>query len=1020
MRIPKPFKRFIMLTLLLTFIVSMAVPFTAYAEEPEQNVVRVGWFDSSFYYLDQSGRRCGIAYEYEHKISAYTGWTYEYVEDSWPNLLQMLKDGEIDLLSDVSFKPDRAEYMSFPELPMGAESYYIYIDAENRDLTAAKPESFNGTRIGVNEGSVQEGFLGVWAEKNNITLEVVPLDLDEDESMDMVTRGEIDGFVSIYSFSSKQKVVPVCRIGSSEYFYAVNKSRPDLLAELNMALAGIQDEDPYFNQRLSDERLYNARTNAFLTPDQEDWIKAHGTIRVGYRDNYLPYCQTDKETNELTGALKDYLAHAENNLRSSDIQFEVVPYASSQEAIEAMKAGEIDCVFPAYLSSYDSDEIGIRLTDPAMRTEMSAIMRTSDIKHLSRDSKLTFAVSSGDPNVQTFILDKYPLCNCETYENDEACCKAVVSGDADCVLVSNYRIPASEDVLTKYRLFAVPVGESMPLSFAVNKAEKDLYFLLNKTVLMTDSDDMDSALASYMQLNHKVSFTEFLKDNWIWVVAILTVLFSIIIITQQRIIRAEREVEESHHQVNDLTRQVFVDELTHVRNKAAYVQWEEKVNESIRKGEQEPFAVVVCDVNNLKLVNDQYGHKEGDICIKNACAKICSIFSHSPVFRVGGDEFVAFLTGVDFYQRKELMEQISAIPEDPLKIRIGETISAGIAEYRKDLHASLLSVFEEADKAMYERKQFLKENVLPKENMTDSNPAYEYIPVIHSRKCILIVDDVEMNREIMGDLLEDEYDILYASDGVEALDVLRNYKDEIDLVLLDLLMPNKTGREVIAEIKVDDDLMSVPVIVLTSDQQAELDCLKIGAMDFIPKPLPDIDIIKARISKCIELSEDRELIRYTERDKLTGLLNKDYFFRYAGRLDHLYKDHVLDAVVCDVDRFHSLNKQYGRQFGDQVLRSIGRSVQQLASKTGGIGCRKDGDIFLLYCPHQLGYEQMFRAFLSEILDGKETADKVHMRFGVFADARQEPDIEERFKLAKIAADKVKNDPETICGFYDVK
>jgi diguanylate cyclase (GGDEF)-like protein len=477
--------------------------------------------------------------------------------------------------------------------------------------------------------------------------------------------------------------------------------------------------------------------------------------------------------------------------------------------------------------------------------------------------------------------------------------------------------------------------------------------------------------------------------------------------------------ELTAHTKENLTtarRMAAVDPLTGVKNKSSYTQWEERINEEIKKGDKESFAVVVCDINNLKAVNDLYGHKEGDTCIKNACDKICGVFSHSPVFRIGGDEFVVILSGEDFIVRNKLVEQINAVPRDHSKIRMGETVSAGMAEYKKGQHLSLSSVFEDADKAMYERKQFLKENVLPKDTK-DSESAYEYIPVIHTRKQILVVDDVEMNREIMGDLLQDDYDILYASDGVEALDVLRSHTGEIDLVLLDLLMPNKSGREVISEMQVDEDLMSVPVLVLTSDQEAELDCLKIGAMDFISKPLPDIDIVKARISKCIELSEDRDLIQYTERDKLTGLLNKDYFFRYVDRLDHLYKDQVLDAVVFDVNRFHSLNKQYGRQLCDRLLGSIGNGIRRLARKTGGIGCRKEGDTFLLYCLHQDDYEGLLREFVSEISADNEIADMVNLRVGVYVDAQREPEIEERFARAIIAADRVKDNPDAICGFY---
>ena len=465
-------------------------------------------------------------------------------------------------------------------------------------------------------------------------------------------------------------------------------------------------------------------------------------------------------------------------------------------------------------------------------------------------------------------------------------------------------------------------------------------------------------------------------------------------------------------------RMAAVDSLTGIKNKHAYAHWEEDINGRIKAGVQEPFAIVVCDINDLKTANDMYGHKEGDICIKYACARICGVFGHSPVFRVGGDEFIVILTGEDYIQRQKLLEKINALPKDLSKVRPGETISAGLAVYDNEKHPSVLSVAEEADKAMYEKKQALKEAMSQEINESDSTQDMEYIPVIHARKTILIVDDVEMNREILGDLLADDYNIAYAADGVEALDILSSRKDEIDLVLLDLLMPNKNGREVITEMQVDEDLMDIPVIFVTVDQASELDCLKTGAMDFIPKPYPDVELIKARIAKCIELAEDRALIRYTERDKQTGLLNKDYFFRYVNRVDHLFKDSSLDAVVCDVNRFHSVNKQFGRQFCDHVLHDIGICMRKLARKTGGISCREDEDTFLLYCQHQDDYEELLKEFLSELYADKEIADNINIRFGVFTNARQEPDMEERFERARIAADRVKNNPEQICGFYD--
>jgi diguanylate cyclase (GGDEF)-like protein/PAS domain S-box-containing protein len=130
-------------------------------------------------------------------------------------------------------------------------------------------------------------------------------------------------------------------------------------------------------------------------------------------------------------------------------------------------------------------------------------------------------------------------------------------------------------------------------------------------------------------------------------------------------------------------------------------------------------------------------------------------------------------------------------------------------------------------------------------------------PVIKTRKNLLIADDAQINREMLGYSLSDDYDICYAGDGAETLETLKKDKGKIDLLILDLYMPNITGQEVLANMQADEELRSVPVIVLTSDKEAELESLKMGAMDFIPKPYPDIEIVKARIAKCIKLSERR-------------------------------------------------------------------------------------------------------------------------------------------------------------------
>lgn len=473
---------------------------------------------------------------------------------------------------------------------------------------------------------------------------------------------------------------------------------------------------------------------------------------------------------------------------------------------------------------------------------------------------------------------------------------------------------------------------------------------------------------------------------------------------------------ELRTQIAQVHGQANTDELTGVKSKHAYFKRENELDEKLKTGALSDFAIVVCDVNGLKKINDTQGHKAGDEYIRRACKMICDVFSHSPVYRVGGDEFVALLTGRDYENRSILMRELHQLSS--AHITTDEAIvSAGLAEYDPDRDHSVREIFERADATMYQDKTLLKSlgAVIRDDESNHENDDGEAIKM---RKHILIADDIETNREMLGDLLADDYDIFYASDGVETLEMLRKHKDEIALLILDLYMPNMTGREVMREMQVDEELMLIPIIVLTVDQDAELDSLKIGAMDFISKPYPDIDIVKARIAKCIELSENRDLIRRTERDKLTGLYNVDYFIRYVNLLDQQSKGAAFDAFACDVNRFHEINEQYGRQFGDLVLHSIGIGIRKLARKTGGIGCRKGGDTFLLYCPHREDYEQLIGKFTADLYVEKDTAEKVTLRFGVFANAEQEPDVEQRFVYAGIAAEIADHDPNRIVGYYD--
>ena len=473
------------------------------------------------------------------------------------------------------------------------------------------------------------------------------------------------------------------------------------------------------------------------------------------------------------------------------------------------------------------------------------------------------------------------------------------------------------------------------------------------------------------------------------------------------------------------------DTMTGLKNKHAFISKEKETDDHIRDGLIRDFAIVVCDVNNLKQINDTLGHKAGDEYIINAGKMIREIFRHSQVYRIGGDEFAAILSGRDYNMRSELMRLL----HDRSASHIGTNeavVAAGISDFVHGVDEDFHTVFVRADEFMYEDKKYLKSlDTAPDESqeaqgedgsLESMNALMEEKAIINVRRSILIVDHELINRETLGNTMRNDYTILYANDGIEALEQIREHGNDLDLIMMDLDMPRMNGVELIGRLKEDPELRAIPFIVLAADQESEVECLQLGAVDFIPKPYPAPEIIKARAEKCIELSESRNIILSTERDGLTNLFNMDYFIRYVHLFDHHFPETAMDAVVIDINRFHMINERYGKEYGDEILRNIGENLRELVRELKGVGCRRGADTFLLYVPHQDDYNGL----LNTLTDGLKkigTADtdsdiNIRLRLGVYYDVDKTIDTERRFDRAKMAADNIRGSYTEFIGEYD--
>lgn len=697
--------------LMVSLIAICSLPLSVFAEESGKKTVRVGWHESPHFITDAYGRKNGYSYEYQRKVAAYTGWEYEYVEGSWTELMEKLKKGEIDLMSDVSYTEERTNDMLFTSIPMGTEIYYIFTSTRNKDISSKDVTTLNGKRIGVTLGSVQKDFLLEWEKTHGVTAQIVEMNCDEEEAFKELDKS-VDAVVTMDTYGSAANVLPICKIGTSEFYFAVSKKRPDLRDELDAALNSIQDENKYYNQQLHDKYLKNTETSKFMNQNEKDWLAKHGSIKVGYQDNYLAFCAKDPATGELTGALKDYLDYAAQSFDTLNLKFEPVCFPTSSAAIEALRRGEIDCVFPGNLTDYDAEQLDLVMTPALMRTEMVAVVRASEQKEFLRKTPIIVAVNEGNTNYDIFLADHYPTWQRRYYKDTPAGLDAIAKSEADCVIISGYRFNNISKQCEKLRLTTVYTGVEMDYCFAVAEGQTELYSILSRVTTVVPESVVHTALTYYSTEDVKTSLVDIVKDNILIILSVVAVILLIIADLVLHTVRAEKKATQKENEVKDLNRKAFVDSLTSVRNKSAYTEYKQKLQERLDKEEDMDLAVAIFDCNYLKEVNDTYGHEKGDIYLKNACQLVCKVFDHSPVFRIGGDEFAVFLTNEDFKNRDKLFRTFEQKQHDinlSAESKWDEiNIAFGMALFDPDIDDALTDTINRADKAMYDYKAKVK------------------------------------------------------------------------------------------------------------------------------------------------------------------------------------------------------------------------------------------------------------------------------------------------------------------------
>lgn len=378
------------------------------------------------------------------------------------------------------------------------------------------------------------------------------------------------------------------------------------------------------------------------------------------------------------------------------------------------------------------------------------------------------------------------------------------------------------------------------------------------------------------------------------------------------------------------------DALTSVKNKHAYVNTEMQLDAQIETGEESCFGILVCDINGLKKVNDEQGHSAGDVFIKEACSIICDIFDHSPVFRIGGDEFVVLLKGSDYENRYDLLKTFYNKQIDNRRDGL-VTLAYGMAEYNPGIDNRVQDVFERADSIMYENKNRFKN--MPVNEEVQSIESYSFVRFYELYEQLLnaFVSFDTVDKGLIEDLLIKISKMFRLCKGVTR--VYQNPREEREgkgetLCCFDL----GEGKEILT-VRVVTSVMSSATMTVYMDPDEE--------------PLSTEEFNKMELVV-------RTVLSFISRNRLKDIVYKLAYYDEAGYPNLRTLNTYLDSAVVDggfkdmmavrynLRHFALINQEFGREAGDRIMKAHFNELDKIRGDKGVI-VRLGGDNFVLIC-----------------------------------------------------------------------
>ncbi len=549
----------------------MIMPFclVAGADTAQPEVLRVGFFAFSGYHtIDENGRRGGYGYEFLQRLAIHGGWSYEYIgyDKSYADALEMLKNGEVDIVTSVSKTEEREKDFLFSDRSIGENSTILTVKAGNRNIVKGDFSTYNGIKVGLMTGNSKNENFERFAREHSFNFTPVYYP-DQDKLCAALQAGEVDAALS-GSLRLLDNEWLLESFDSSPFYICTNKNNPELMRRINDAINEMDTHDPnwraslheiYYSTDSSGSIILNAGERAFL----EDLESSGKTLQLLINPDRAPYCYfKDGQAEGILPAIFDEVA------KNLGLQYEYIPVKDRNEYYKLRSESEADVVLDFAGDYYLAEEEGYKITVPYFHTNFARL----SLADFTGNAETLAAMERSDA-IDNYISSRFSSDAVTRYKTSKECVQAVLNGSADAVILYSYAAERYVRQDVRNRLSAVVFGETS-FSYAVGENVAGGRYLLS--ILDKGADSVsDARLDMMISREIDAGFEEqntliaFLYQNPIYSVLAVIVVLLLLFAVAMLIIRT-RNQQLLKKKIADATGELEkkTEELTHALSAA--------------------------------------------------------------------------------------------------------------------------------------------------------------------------------------------------------------------------------------------------------------------------------------------------------------------------------------------------------------------------------------------------------------------------------------------------------------------